>query len=59
MKKARYTLIVDGKEAYSSNSISILKEKAAFEFDYLKAFYAEIKQYNKVYATRFYNSNWR
>lgn len=59
MRKPRYTLLVDGKEVYTSNHIPILKEEAEYWFTYLNAFFAEIKCYNKSYTARFYDSNWR
>ena len=58
MGKMRYAVYVDGSMVWESNSIKSCKEKANFEFDFLNAFHAEIKCYNKVYAYRFYNGTW-
>lgn len=56
--KCKYTLYVDHQKAYESNSIKVIKERAEFELDVCKGFFAEIMRGNKLYASRFYNTKW-
>lgn len=59
MSKPRYTAIIDGREAYTADHIKYLKEQVQFEFDYLNAYFAEIRTGNKVVSTKFYDGEWR
>ena len=38
MKKHRYTVVIDGKEAYWGDHIPYLKKQADFDFQYFGAF---------------------
>lgn len=38
MKKHRYTVVIDGKEAYCGDHIPYLKKQANFEFEHFGAF---------------------
>ena len=59
MKNHRYTVVIDGKEAYWGDHIPYLKKQADFEFQYFGAFFAKIMCYNKVYCTRSHDTEWR
>ena len=58
MKKHRYTVVIDGKEAYWGDHIPYLKKQADFDFQYFGAFFAKIMCYNKVFCTRTHDTEW-
>lgn len=59
MKKHRYTVVIDGKEAYWGDHIPYLKKQANFEFEHFGALFAKIMCYNKVYCMRSHDTEWR
>lgn len=58
MKKSRYQLYVDGEHADSSNSVRIVKKAGDMHLDEIGGYHAEIRTGNRVYAYRWYNSEW-
>lgn len=58
MKSLRYKAVVDNVVVWESNSIKRCKEKADFELNFGKGYFAKIIVGRKEYATRFYDTEW-